>query len=75
MTPTETFLDATAMTTGAGADADERPSESDAPGMKAEPRRDGITSMVSGISEDARMGARLLVLAQGAGTRANDLNC
>ena len=48
MTPTETFLDATAMTTGAGADADERPSESDAPGMKAEPRRDGITSMVSG---------------------------
>ena len=59
MTPTETFLGATAMSTGAGADADDRPSESGAPGMKAEPNRDGITSMVSGIKRICvRMGAR-----------------
>jgi len=46
MTPTAIFLGATAMTTGAGADTDERPSERDAPGMKAEPMSEGTRSIV-----------------------------
>ena len=46
MTPTAIFLGATAMTTGAGADTDERPSERDAPGMKAEPMSEGTRSIL-----------------------------
>ena len=51
MTPTAIFLGATAMTTGAGADTDERPSERDAPGMKAEPMSEGTRSIVCATKE------------------------
>ena len=51
MTPTAIFLGATAMTTGAGADTVERPSESEAPGMKAEPMSEGTRSMLRETDE------------------------
>jgi hypothetical protein len=51
MTPTAIFLGATAMTTGAGADTVERPSASEAPGMKAEPMSEGTRSMLRETDE------------------------
>ena len=69
MTPTAIFLGATAMTTGAGADTDERPSERDAPGMKAEPMSEGTRSIVCvrrRKSESAPKDVRSSALSRGA---------
>jgi len=59
MTPTAIFLGATAMTTGAGADTVERPSESDAPGMKAEPMSEGTRSMLRATKEKVNLRRRM----------------